>query len=72
MGRRGAPGFSDSQLLVKQINNLYRVKSPRLCPLYQEAQRKIQKLNKFEIFHIPREENQKAGSVGFGNINSET
>lgn len=52
--------FSDSQLLVKQINNLYRVKSSRLFPLYQEAQRKIQKLNKFEIFHIPREENQKA------------
>jgi len=52
--------FSDSQLLVKQINRLYRVKSPNLIPLYQEAQSKIQKLGYFEIFHIPREENQKA------------
>ncbi|HOA99871.1 MAG TPA: ribonuclease HI family protein [Candidatus Atribacteria bacterium] len=52
--------FSDSQLLVKQINHLYQVKSSRLLPLYQEAQRKIHKLGHFEIFHIPREENQKA------------
>ncbi len=52
--------FSDSQLLVKQINHLYQVKSSNLIPLYQEVQRKIQKLSHFEIFHIPREENQKA------------
>mgnify|MGYP000851203694 FL=1 len=52
--------FSDSQLLVKQINHLYQVKSPNLIPLYQEAQSKIQKLGYFEISHIPREENQKA------------
>src|SRR5580704_16079619 len=29
--------FSDSELMVKQMNGLYRVKNPELLELYQEA-----------------------------------
>ena len=31
--------FSDSELMVKQMNGEYRVKNPDLLPLYQEAKR---------------------------------
>src|SRR5665213_2624865 len=45
---------SDSELMVKQIQGKYQVKSPDLKPLYEEAKRRIAKLEKFEISHALR------------------
>jgi probable phosphoglycerate mutase len=51
---------SDSELMVKQIQGKYQVKSPDLKPLYEEAKRRIAKLEKFEIIHALRHKNKAA------------
>src|ERR1700750_3377165 len=45
---------SDSELMVKQIQGKYRVNSPDLKPLWQEARARIAKLEGFEISHALR------------------
>jgi ribonuclease HI len=51
---------SDSELMVKQIQGKYQVKSPDLKPLYEEAKRRIAKLQSFEISHALRHKNKDA------------
>jgi probable phosphoglycerate mutase len=51
---------SDSELMVKQIQGKYQVKSPDLKPLYEEAKRRIAKLEGFEISHALRHKNKDA------------
>src|SRR6202051_3552346 len=51
---------SDSELMVKQIQGKYQVKSPDLKPLYDEAKRRIAKLEGFEISHATRHKNKDA------------
>jgi probable phosphoglycerate mutase len=51
---------SDSELMVKQIQGKYQVKSPDLKPLYEEAKRRIAKLERFEISHALRHKNKDA------------
>jgi ubiquinone/menaquinone biosynthesis C-methylase UbiE/ribonuclease HI len=51
---------SDSELLVKQIRGEYKVKSPELKVLYDEARRLIRKLDGFEIGHVLRNKNRDA------------
>lgn len=52
--------ISDSELMVKQIKGQYKVKSPDLIPLWQEAKRRIGKLDQFEITHALRHKNKAA------------
>jgi probable phosphoglycerate mutase len=52
--------ISDSELMVKQIQGKYRVNSPELRPLYEEAKRRIAKLEKFDLRHVLREKNRHA------------
>jgi ribonuclease HI len=51
---------SDSELMVKQIQGKYQVKSPDLKPLYEEAKRRIGRLDGFEISHALRHKNKDA------------
>jgi ribonuclease HI len=51
---------SDSELMVKQIQGKYQVKSPDLKPLFEEAKRRIARLEKFEISHALRHKNKDA------------
>src|SRR5580698_6708706 len=51
---------SDSELMVKQIKGQYKVNSPELRPLYEEAKRRIARLELFQIQHVLREKNQRA------------
>jgi len=51
---------SDSELMVKQIKGQYRVNSPDLKPLYDEAKRRIARLEQFRIEHVLRGKNQHA------------
>jgi probable phosphoglycerate mutase len=55
--------ISDSELMVKQIRGLYKVKSPDLRPLYDEARRRIARLEAFEIQHVLRGKNKKADQL---------
>ena len=51
---------SDSELMVKQIQGKYQVKSPGLRPLYEQAKKKIAQLEGFEIVHALRHKNKDA------------
>lgn len=54
---------SDSELMVKQIRGQYRVQSPDLRPLYEEAKGRIAKLEAFQIEHVLRGKNKKADEL---------
>ncbi len=51
---------SDSELMVKQIQGKYKVNSPDLKPLWQEAKIRIARLGRFEIAHALRHKNKDA------------
>jgi ribonuclease HI len=51
---------SDSELMVKQMKGLYKVKSPGLIPLWQEAKRLAARLDGFEMRHTLRGGNKEA------------
>jgi ribonuclease HI len=59
-GHRRLRVVSDSELMVKQIQGKYQVKSPGLRPLYEQARKKIAQLEKFEISHALRHKNKDA------------
>ncbi|HTK03722.1 MAG TPA: ribonuclease HI family protein [Alphaproteobacteria bacterium] len=53
--------FLDSELVVKQLNGLYKVKDENLHKLFLEVKSLITKTNKKVIFkHVPREQNKQA------------
>lgn len=55
---------SDSQLVVSQMNGVYRVKNPDLKILIKEIFEKIRTSKmKFSIVHIPREFNKTADKL---------
>jgi ribonuclease HI len=51
---------SDSELMVKQMKGQYKVASPGLRPLWEEAKRLAGKLERFEMRHTLRGGNQEA------------
>jgi probable phosphoglycerate mutase len=51
---------SDSELMVKQMKGQYKVASPVLRPLWEEAKRLSRALDKFEISHTLRGGNKEA------------
>lgn len=62
-GRREAYFFSDSELMVNQMTGAYKVKNEGLMPLVREAQALRRKLDRFQIAHVPREENKRADEL---------
>ena len=63
--------FSDSELMVRQINGKYRVKSPSLLHLYIEAMKLLSSLTHWKIAHIPREQNSRADALANMAIDSQ-
>lgn len=55
--------YSDSQLLCRQINNEYKIKSANLTGLYNQAQHLLCSFDKFQIKYIPRERNRGADKL---------
>jgi probable phosphoglycerate mutase len=51
---------SDSLLMVKQIQGKFKINSPDLKPLWEEARRRIAQLERFEITHALRHKNKVA------------
>ena len=54
---------SDSELLVKQMRGLYKVKSADLQPLYERAQKMSKGFDSFRIDHVYREQNREADAL---------
>jgi ribonuclease HI len=57
---KNAKVFSDSELLVRQIQGKYKVRSPDLKPLHGRAREMISRLEAFSIEHVRREQNREA------------
>jgi ribonuclease HI len=55
--------LADSQLLIRQLQGRYRVKSPGLLPLYREALELLAQFPKVTLTHIPREKNREADAM---------
>jgi len=53
----------DSQLVIRQLEGLYAVKSPTLRPLYQEASALLAKFKRYELVWIPRAQNARADAA---------
>jgi probable phosphoglycerate mutase len=51
---------SDSLLMVRQMEGRFKVKSPDLRPLWEEARRRAARLERFEIAHALRHKNKDA------------
>lgn len=62
-GRQRLRVISDSELMVKQIQGKYKVNSPDLRPLWEEARRRIALLDRFEISHALRHKNKAADQL---------
>lgn len=54
---------SDSELMVNQVKGRYKVNSPGLKPLWEEATRLAAKLEKFNISHTLRGGNKEADAL---------
>src|SRR6202521_3438590 len=52
--------ISDSELMVRQMKGIYKVRHPELRKLYEQAQQLVRRLEHFEIRHALREHNQIA------------
>jgi ribonuclease HI len=53
----------DSEMVIKQMNKLYKVKSPNLIPLYEEAKTFEKYFNDIMFMHIYREQNSRADEL---------
>ena len=60
LGAKSVEVLSDSELLVRQMTGVYRVKNAGLLPLFTEAKEISQKFDAFEIHHVRRELNTDA------------
>lgn len=59
-GPKALKVISDSELMVRQIKGVYKVRNAALLELYHKAQQLIRQLEWFEIGHVLRESNREA------------
>lgn len=52
--------FSDSELVVRQMNGEYKVKHPDMKALHREADALLRRFGDAKVAHVPREENREA------------
>ncbi|HUK86718.1 MAG TPA: ribonuclease HI family protein [Terriglobales bacterium] len=55
--------FSDSEVVVRQINGLYTCQSPALRPIYEFCRALIGSFEAFTLTHIRREHNREANRL---------
>jgi len=55
--------FSDSELLAKQINGQYKVKSEQIRPLFRQAVNLLGEFKNWKVRHIPRGKNEQADKL---------
>ena len=55
--------YSDSELIVRQMNGEYKVKEPKLIPLHSKARGLLDQIDAVRIHHIRRKENRIADAI---------
>lgn len=63
LGAEAVEVVSDSELLVRQMTGVYRVKHPGLKPLWDEAQAAARAIGKVTYRHVLRHENARADGL---------
>ena len=59
-GVRRVRVYSDSELVVRQMDGTYRVKHPDMVPLHREARSLFRKFEEAQLAHVRREQNREA------------
>lgn len=54
---------TDSELLCRQINKTYKIKSPNIIGLYNQALHLLSAFKDIKVTHIPRENNRGADKL---------
>jgi len=55
--------LADSELMVKQVNGVYKVKSPDLKPLHEKAMGLLKAFRESKVAHVYREKNAGADAM---------
>jgi ribonuclease HI len=63
LGARQVVVYSDSELMVKQMNGLYRIKNEELKSLHAKVKKLTASLTGFKITSVPREKNREADKL---------
>lgn len=63
IGARRVQIRSDSELLIKQLNNEYQVRNDNLLPLFKEVRQLSSNFHQVSYQHIPRENNRQADEL---------
>ncbi len=63
LGVRKLDHKADSQLMVRQLEGRYKVKSPELKPLFDQARVLISSFESFRTVHVRREQNKRADEL---------
>jgi ribonuclease HI len=53
----------DSELVVRQLLGVYKVRNPGLKPLHAAAEERRRRFAVFHIEHVPRRENARADAL---------
>lgn len=60
LGATHVTAVSDSELLVRQLNGQYKVKSEQIKPLYDRAAALLARFEGYRVRHVTREKNKEA------------
>lgn len=63
IGAEAVAVFADSELLVRQINGVYRVKNAGLKELFGEATKRLGRFGEWSVRHVLREANSRADEL---------
>lgn len=63
LGARAVRICSDSELVVRQLEGQYRVRSAALAPLHREALLRMRQFDRVAVVHVPRTHNRGADAL---------
>lgn len=63
LGGNRVTAYLDSELVVRQLRGEFKVREAHLKPLHQQALERLQQFSRYEIQHLPREENRRADQL---------
>lgn len=63
LGYKKAKVKADSELMIKQINKIYKVKNENIKPLYKELEELKNQFTEISFTHVRREANKRADQL---------
>ena len=70
LGGREVDVYMDSQLVVRQMEGIYKVKNAHLRPLWEQAGALARRFVKCRFHHVPREQNGEADALANQGVDS--